>query len=189
MAGGDVSGLFKDPENGLQSESKAIAMLHQISRSIRRIKPPIVAGVHGAVAGVGLTAGSAFAIAAAGTKFIPAYTTLGTNQEGGSNWLLTQLLGPRRALEFFILGEPMNAETALSLGLVDRMVPARKLIEEVESLARRIAKGPAFACASVKQLRASRDNRSARRVAGGPAKSLGRRGGDGRSQGGHRCVL
>jgi len=101
--------------------------------------------------GVGLTAGSDFAIAATGTNFVPAYTMLGTNPDGGSTWLLTQLLGPRRALEFFILGEPMNAETALSLGLVNRVVPADKLTEEVDALARRIAKGPAFAYASVKR--------------------------------------
>ncbi len=154
MAGGDVSGLYKDPENGPQSTSKIIAVLHQVSRTMRRIKPPIIAGVHGVVAGVGvgLTAGSDFAIAAAGTNFIPAYTTLGTNPDGGSTWLLTQLLGPRRTLQFFILGEPMNAETALSLGLVNRVVPADKLTEEVDALARRIANGPAFAYASVKRL-------------------------------------
>jgi 2-(1,2-epoxy-1,2-dihydrophenyl)acetyl-CoA isomerase len=147
MAGGDVSGLYKDPENGPLSASKVIAVLHQISRTMRRIKPPIIAGVHGAVAGVGvgLTVGSDFAIAAAGTNFVPAYTMLGTNPDGGSTWLLTQLLGPRRTLEFFILGDPMNAETALSLGLVNRVVPADKLTEEVEALASRIAKGPAFA--------------------------------------------
>jgi len=46
----------------------------------------------------------------------------------------------------------MNTETALSLGLVNRVVPADKLIEEVEALARRIAKGPALAYASVKRL-------------------------------------
>jgi 2-(1,2-epoxy-1,2-dihydrophenyl)acetyl-CoA isomerase len=181
MAGGDVSGHYKDPENGPQSASKAIAVLHQISGSMRRIKLPIMAGAQDAVAGVGLTARSAFAIAAAGTNFIPTYTTLGTNPEGGSTWLLTQLLGPRRAFEFFI-----PDETASSLGLVNRVVPAGKLSRR---LSRWPAKGPAFPYASVKRLRASRDDRSARRAAGGRAKSLGCRDGDGRFQGGHRRVL
>lgn len=155
MAGGDMSLLHgADADQRAREVDRIIGLAHQVPRAMRRLKQPIIAGVHGAVAGVGvgLTVGSDFAIAAAGTNFLPAYTRLGTNPDGGTTWFLTRLLGPRRALEWIMLAEPMNAETALSLGLVNRVVPADKLVEEVDTLARRIAAGPALAYAAVKRL-------------------------------------
>lgn len=79
-------------------------------------------------------------------------TRIGASADGGTTWSVARLLGQRRALEWLMLGDPMNAEVALAAGLINRVVPADSLSAEVDALARRIAAGPAFAYAEVKRL-------------------------------------
>jgi 2-(1,2-epoxy-1,2-dihydrophenyl)acetyl-CoA isomerase len=55
-------------------------------------------------------------------------------------------------MEWIMLGDPMNAEDARAVGLINRVVPATQLAEEVAAYARRIADGPAFAFGAVKRL-------------------------------------
>lgn len=154
MAGGDLSEFHRDLTEAPQAASGLIALFHQLLRSIRRVKAPVIAGVQGPTAGGGLALalGCDIIIAAADARFIPAYTRLGTSPDGGTTWSVTHVLGPRRALEWIMLSEPMSAEAALSQGLINRVVPATQLAEEVDALAKRIAAGPALAYASVKRL-------------------------------------
>jgi 2-(1,2-epoxy-1,2-dihydrophenyl)acetyl-CoA isomerase len=91
-------------------------------------------------------------VAASDASFVPAYTRIGTSPDGGTTWSITRLIGHRRAMEWIMLGDPMSAEEAQRIGLINRVVPADKLGTEVDALARRIADGPALAFASVKRL-------------------------------------
>jgi 2-(1,2-epoxy-1,2-dihydrophenyl)acetyl-CoA isomerase len=154
MAGGDLSVFHSAGENAPQAAARLIALFHQIIRSIRHLKPTVVAGVQGAVAGggLGLALACDLVVAADNASFVPAYTRIGTSPDGGTTWSITRLIGQRRALEWIMLGDPMDAEAARDIGLINRVVPADQLSAEVEALARRIADGPAFAFASVKRL-------------------------------------
>jgi 2-(1,2-epoxy-1,2-dihydrophenyl)acetyl-CoA isomerase len=154
MAGGDVVEFRQAGERVPDLVTRLIAVFHQIIRCIRRMPAPVIASVHGAVAGggLGLALACDVVIAAADATFVPAYTRLGTNPDGGTTWSVTRLIGTRRALEWLMLGDPMNAETAAALGLVNRVVEPDALAREVETLARRIASGPALAYASTKRL-------------------------------------
>ena len=154
MAGGDLSVFHSAPDKAPEAAAKLIGLFHEIVLLIRNIQPPVVAGVQGAVAGggLGLALACDLVIAADDAKFIPAYTRLGTNPDGGTTWSITQLIGKRRAMEWSMLGDPMTAEEAAAIGLINRVVPAAKLTEEVAAYARRIADGPAFAFASVTKL-------------------------------------
>jgi 2-(1,2-epoxy-1,2-dihydrophenyl)acetyl-CoA isomerase len=154
MAGGDLSVFHSAGENAPQAAGKLIALFHQIIRSIRHMKPTVIAGVQGAVAGggLGLALACDLVVAASDASFVPAYTRIGTSPDGGTTWSITRLIGQRRALEWIMLGDPMNAEAARDIGLINRVVPTDQLVAEVEALARRIAAGPAFAFASVKRL-------------------------------------
>jgi 2-(1,2-epoxy-1,2-dihydrophenyl)acetyl-CoA isomerase len=58
---------------------------------------------------------------------------------------MTRLVGPARAKEFYFLADPIEANQALALGLVNRVVPAASLTAEAAALAKRIASGPAIA--------------------------------------------
>jgi 2-(1,2-epoxy-1,2-dihydrophenyl)acetyl-CoA isomerase len=154
MAGGDVIEFHKAGERAPDVVTRLIALFHQIIRCIRRMPAPVIAGVHGAVAGggLGLALACDLVIAATDATFVPAYTRLGTNPDGGTTWSVTRLIGSRRALEWMMLGDPMKAETAAALGLVNRVVESYALAHEVAALARRIAAGPALAYASTKRL-------------------------------------
>jgi 2-(1,2-epoxy-1,2-dihydrophenyl)acetyl-CoA isomerase len=154
MAGGDVSVFHKAGENAPREIAGLIELFHQIVRGIRRMKPPVICGVQGAVAGggLGLALACDLVIAAADATFVPAYTRLGTSPDGGTTWSITRLIGQRHALEWIMLGEQMDAAEAVDIGLINQVVPDNMLAEEVNALAQRIAAGPAFAFASVKRL-------------------------------------
>lgn len=154
MAGGDLSVFHQARERAPQEAGKLIALFHQIVRCIRNMKPPVIAGVQGAVAGggLGLALACDLVVAASDASFVPAYTRIGTSPDGGTTWSITRLIGQRRALEWITLGDPMTAETAKEIGLINRVVPADRLAAEVDAMAARIAAGPQFALASVKRL-------------------------------------
>jgi 2-(1,2-epoxy-1,2-dihydrophenyl)acetyl-CoA isomerase len=154
MAGGDVSVFHKAGDSAPQEIARLIELFHQIVRCIRRMKPPVICGVQGAVAGggLGLALACDIVIAADNASFVPAYTRLGTSPDGGTTWSITRLIGQRHALEWIMLGDPINAEGAAEIGLINRVVATERLTEEVNALAQHITAGPAFAFASVKRL-------------------------------------
>jgi 2-(1,2-epoxy-1,2-dihydrophenyl)acetyl-CoA isomerase len=154
MAGGDIR-VFKKAGNDAQTViGGLIDLFHRIIRAIRRLDAPVVVGVHGAAAGgaVGLALACDFVVASDDASFVPAYTKLGTSPDGGTTWSVTRLLGPQRALAWLMLGEAIDARTALEMGLVHQVVPKDALALEVEALARRIAGGPRTAQATLKRL-------------------------------------
>jgi len=154
MAGGDISIFHQAGEKASEQAAKLIALFHQIVRLIRHMKPPVIVGVQGAVAGggLGLALACDLVIAADNASFVPAYTRIGTSPDGGTTWSITRLIGQRRALEWLTLGDPLGATEAATIGLINRVVEPDRLDDEVAALAQRICKGPALAFASVKRL-------------------------------------
>jgi 2-(1,2-epoxy-1,2-dihydrophenyl)acetyl-CoA isomerase len=75
---------------------------------------------------------------------------VGFSGDFGGSWLMTRLVGPARAKEFYFLADPIEANQALVLGLVNRVVPAASLMAETATLAKRIASGPAIAYSYMK---------------------------------------
>jgi 2-(1,2-epoxy-1,2-dihydrophenyl)acetyl-CoA isomerase len=154
MAGGDLRAFHEAGDRAPEAVTRLITPFHQIVRAIREMRPPVIAAVHGAVAGGGLALALAcdFVIASEDAVFTPAYLKIGTNPDGGTTWSVCQILGARRALEWLMLGDALSAQQAASLGLINRVVAREALEEEVKSLASRLAAGPAQAQASLKHL-------------------------------------
>lgn len=154
MAGGDLRSFQAAGERAPEAVSLLIEPFHDVIRGIRALPVPVVAAVHGAVAGGGVAVALAcdFVIAAADAVFTPAYLRIATNPDGGTTWSVVRLLGERRALEWLMLGEPMEAARAVALGLINRAVGIDDLEAEAGALARRLADGPADAQASLKRL-------------------------------------
>jgi 2-(1,2-epoxy-1,2-dihydrophenyl)acetyl-CoA isomerase len=122
--------------------------------ALRRAPKPVLASVHGAVAGAGvsLMAAADLAIAADGTKFTVAYSRIGTSPDGGATHFLPRLVGARRALELMLLSDAFDAQTALKLGVVNWVINAEQLGAETETIARRLALGPTRAFGEIKRL-------------------------------------
>ncbi len=154
MAGGDVAVFRAAGDQAPEVIGRLIGLFHRTIRRIRGLDAVVVAGVHGPVAGggVGLALACDFVVAAEDASFVPAYTRLGTNPDGGTTSTVTRLLGPRRALEWLMLGDTLDARAAERLGLVNRVVANDALAGEVDALARRIASGPNRAHATLKRL-------------------------------------
>ncbi len=154
LAGGDVgafrANLARAPEmvNDLASE------LHCGIRALRRAAKPVVAAVHGAVAGAGMSLMMAadLVVAATGTQFTMAYSRIGTSPDGGASFFLPRIAGYQRAMELLLLADACDAETMARYGIVNRVVAAEALDETVRSLAQRLVRGPARAYAETKAL-------------------------------------
>ena len=98
-----------------------------IIRALRSMGQPVIAAVNGVAAGAG--ASLAFAcdlrIAAAGRRFVLAFGRIGLVPDSGATWFLPRLVGPAKAAEIALVGDPVDAAEALRLGPgVKRVVPA-----------------------------------------------------------------
>jgi 2-(1,2-epoxy-1,2-dihydrophenyl)acetyl-CoA isomerase len=111
------------------------------------IKKPTIAAVNGAAVGLGFTLCLPFdlRIASEKARIILPFLRVGIAPEFGSTYYLTRLIGVSRALDLLYTGRSVGAEEALGMGLVNRVVPAERLLEETLRLAASIAKGPPIA--------------------------------------------
>ena len=154
MAGGDVGMFAKNFDAAPETIGHLIEAFHGIVTTIRTMPKPVIAVLQGAVAGggLGLALACDVAIAADNVVMISAYTKLGTSPDGGTTWSVTQALGARRAIEFIMLNDPLDAKGALALGFVNRVVPLADLETESMAYALRFVAGSKGANAAVKRL-------------------------------------
>jgi 2-(1,2-epoxy-1,2-dihydrophenyl)acetyl-CoA isomerase len=161
MAGGDIrmfGELVELPsEARRQTFHELVDGLHPTLVQLRRMPKPVVAAVHGAAAGFGLSLVLAadLAIAAEGTQFGCGYIHLGTSPDGAMTATLPRIVGLKLAAELMLLGERFDAARARELGIVNRVVPAASLLAEARALAARLAAGPSHAYARTKALLAA----------------------------------
>jgi 2-(1,2-epoxy-1,2-dihydrophenyl)acetyl-CoA isomerase len=112
-----------------------------IIRALRSMDQPVIAAVNGVAAGAG--ASLAFAcdlrIAAEEARFVLAFGRIGLVPDSGATWFLPRIVGPARAAEMALVGDPVDAAGALRIGLVSKVVPAEALLDEVRAIADKIA--------------------------------------------------
>lgn len=120
---------------------------------IRRMDKPVIAAVNGVTAGAGLGLALACDLRAASDKamFHEAFIKVGLAPDSGTSFWLTRILGPGKAMEVAMLGEPIPAGTALNLGLVNWVFPDKEFGTEVARIAERLAVGPTRALALTKR--------------------------------------
>jgi 2-(1,2-epoxy-1,2-dihydrophenyl)acetyl-CoA isomerase len=124
-----------------------------IISAMRRLEKPIIGAINGVAAGAGISIALAcdIIIAAENATFIEAFTRVGLVPDTGSSWFLPRLVGPARAAEMFFTADPVDAATAERIGLINRVVPAEKLMDEANALAARLAKSAPIALALAKR--------------------------------------
>ena len=158
MAGGDIR-MFAEqlsaPADLRQKQFSAIvSRVHAAIEQLQRLPQPVIASVHGAVAGFGLSLMSAcdLALAADSSYFTSAYRHIGLTPDGGSTWTLPRVVGVKKAMEIVLLGERFGADEALRIGLLNRVVPQAELAAATAAMAHLIATGPALAMTNGKRL-------------------------------------
>ena len=111
---------------------------------LREIEKPVIAAINGVAAGAGLSLALAcdLRIASDSATFLQAFVRIGLVPDAGATFFLPRLVGPARAAEMAMLGDTVSAADAERSGLVNRTVPAERLMDEAMELAQRLARGP-----------------------------------------------
>ncbi len=124
-----------------------------IVQKIRKMDKPVMAAVNGVTAGAGLGLALACDLRAASEKatFHEAFIKVGLAPDSGTSFWLTRILGLAKATEVGMLGEPIDANRALGLGLVNWVFPSDRFDEEVARISARLARGPTRALALTKR--------------------------------------
>ena len=147
-AGNDIGDFLNKPPSGLD------APVFQFLRGISTFSKPIVAAVCGPAVGIGTTMLLHCDLIYAGDNaaFSLPFVNLGLCPEAGSSLLVPQLMGHPRAAEALLLGEPFRAETALEMGLINRIVPPSEANALAQQQARKLASKPMAALLETKRL-------------------------------------
>jgi enoyl-CoA hydratase len=109
----------------------------EVYNRIEQLEIPSIAAVNGIALGTGLELAMActLRVAAAGVKLGQPEIKLGIIPGAGGTQRLRRLVGMGRAMEMILTGEPISAEEALAMGLVNRVVAPERLMEETQKLA------------------------------------------------------
>jgi 2-(1,2-epoxy-1,2-dihydrophenyl)acetyl-CoA isomerase len=120
---------------------------------MRSIDKPLLAAVNGVAAGAGMSLALACDLRyiAQSARFVVAFVRIGLVPDGGCLYFLPRLVGPGAALELAWTGDPISAEQALQLGLVNKVLPDDQVLSQTQELAARIAAGPARTVALIKR--------------------------------------
>ncbi|MFD4292671.1 enoyl-CoA hydratase/isomerase family protein [Rhodococcus sp. NPDC058505] len=128
--------------------------LHDLVRLLAAATVPVVAAVHGWAAGAGmsLVCAADIALGGASTKLRPAYPGIGLTPDGGMSWNLPRIVGSRRAREILLTDAVLDADEAVRLGVLSRVVADDEVQEQAQQLAQRLATGPTASYAGIKEL-------------------------------------
>jgi 2-(1,2-epoxy-1,2-dihydrophenyl)acetyl-CoA isomerase len=141
-AGQDLKGRTKEQRGSLGASLRE--RYNPIILRMRRTEKIVLAAVNGVAAGAGCNLALAcdLRIASQEAKFIQAFVRVGLGPDCGGSFFLPRLVGLSKAMELFLLGEPIDAQEALRLGLVAKVTPANELASAARDIAERLAQGP-----------------------------------------------
>jgi len=118
--------------------------IHKMVKALWNIEVPLIAAVNGAAIGLGndVACLADMRIAADSAIFGATFLKVGLVPGDGGAWILPRIIGHARAAELFFTGDTIDAQTALTWGLVSRVVSAGQLMTEAKSLAERVCRQP-----------------------------------------------
>jgi enoyl-CoA hydratase/carnithine racemase len=128
--------------------------IHAVARAVALLDKPYIAAVNGPAVGAGMDMASMcdIRIASEAARFSMAYVKMGIIPGDGGCYFLPRIVGVAKALELIWTGDFIDAQEALRLGYVSRVVPPDELMPAVRDFTRRLAEGPAVAIQLAKRL-------------------------------------
>jgi 2-(1,2-epoxy-1,2-dihydrophenyl)acetyl-CoA isomerase len=148
-SGGDVTSMT----GGGSGEPVDLRSIMEVSELLHGMPAITVAAVNGPCAGAGLSFACACDLryAAHSAVFVTAFLRVGSSGDHGSAWVLTRAVGPAKARELLLLGDRVDAEEALRIGLVSAVLDDDVLLPHVNAVAARMAAMPPTAARLMKQ--------------------------------------
>jgi 2-(1,2-epoxy-1,2-dihydrophenyl)acetyl-CoA isomerase len=178
-AGGDVKGMGRRPEpqqagNGASTgeaapatDAPAPSMIGMMDDAVRGLRisqmetsyalhtmpKPTIAMVNGYAVGAGISLALAadMRIASEQAKFGTAFKNVGLSGDYGGSWYMQRLIGYGKTRELYLTAEIIDANEALRLGMVNKVVPHDSLMDETMALASKLAAGPTRTYARMKE--------------------------------------
>jgi 2-(1,2-epoxy-1,2-dihydrophenyl)acetyl-CoA isomerase len=152
-AGGDVAAM--DEMMAREDADEFARMLgagRRVVTAIREMVKPVVASINGVASGAGFNLALAcdLRIAAESARFSQSFVKVGLHPDWGGTYFLPRIVPPNIACEMFFLGDAIDSTRALTLGLVNRVVPDDQLAAETARLAERLRDAPPESIAAAK---------------------------------------
>ena len=148
-SGGDVEEIIGELQRMEAAEVLEFTrMTGGVVKALRDCPLPVIAAVNGIAAGAGsvIALASDFRLLARSASFSFLFTRVGlSGADMGSAYLLPRIVGLGRATELLVLGDKVDAQRALEIGLATQVVDDGELRATADALARRLADGPALA--------------------------------------------
>jgi len=148
-AGGDVKEFARAFEQGIERPlvEKIDPVRDRIVLAIFEATKPVIAAINGPAAGARMNIALAADIRVASTtaQFSQAFVRRGVHPDFGGTYFLPRVVGLAKASELIFTGDSLDAEEALRLGIVSRVVPPDRLMETASRIAASIAAGPPIA--------------------------------------------
>jgi enoyl-CoA hydratase/carnithine racemase len=156
-AGDDFHAIFLDEDRAARKIDRQVRRIKHGEASLDEIfglEKPTIAAVNGPAVGYGMDIAlyCDIRIASERAKLGWFFVRRGVVGTVGGTFILRQLVGLSKAFELTLTGDLVDAEEALCIGLVSRVVPAESLMEEAQTLAHKIASGPPLAQRAIKEM-------------------------------------
>lgn len=154
-SGGDLGRRAAEGDpTPLQRKDRLEQGTHKTALAIEAFDKPLIAAVNGAAAGAGMDMALMcdLRFAAKRARFSEAYIRVGLIPGNGGCYFLPRVVGPAKALELLWTGDFVDADEALSIGLVNRVFDDEKLMDETLAFAERLANGPPLQQRLIKKL-------------------------------------
>jgi len=150
VAGADIHELDKRDTLRGRSETRR---RQEVYTRIEQLEIPSIAAINGWALGTGLELAMACTLRVASSKarLGQPEVKLGITPGAGGTQRLPKLVGMGRAMEMILTGDPISAERALAMGLVNRIAEPDQLPDEVENLAKSLASRPRLALQYAKE--------------------------------------
>ena len=153
-SGGDLKWISQQVADAGATLHRLAPQFHIAITEIRRMGKPVVAAINGIAAGGGFSLALAcdFRVMAESAVLRQAYTSSGLSIDGGGTFALPRLVGLARALEIAAFDKPLPSAQALAWGLVTKVVPDDKVVEESLSMLHGLARSALHSFAWSKRL-------------------------------------
>lgn len=152
-AGGDVKTMGSRSAKVFEERAAGILQSGRVPMLMHNTAKPIIGMINGVAvgAGLGMAAACDLRVAARSARFGTGFIKIGLSGDWGATWTLTRLVGTAKARELFFTGDMIDADEAMRIGLVNKVVDDAELLTTTMAMARRIASMPHVALGYTKR--------------------------------------
>jgi len=152
-SGGDIRDMAEGKLKSWDMKRFLWDGVHRIVLTLEDLDKPVIAAINGAAMGAGMDMAIMcdLRVCSDKAKLAESYITMGIIPGDGGAYFLPRLIGISKALELLFTGDVLTPEEALQMGIVNRVVPHDRLMEEAMKLAEKIADKPPLAVRMMKR--------------------------------------